>query len=170
MRRTFTRLVGGSLLALAAVGIVFLAGMRTKSPLVLDAVRRAGRATRPLALASAGTPGAYASVVRHVGRTTGRSYETPVVAVATDDGFAIALPYGSNTDWLKNVLASGSAHIVDEGITHRVDQPEIVPTAAAAAFFPPQEQRSHRLFNVDQCVQVRRLAPDEAAGPVADLT
>ena len=67
---------------------------------------------RPLAMKSSGTPGGNASVVRHVGRKTGRPFETPVKAVATDDGFVIALPYGRNTDWLKNVLASGSATIL----------------------------------------------------------
>ena len=48
--------------------------------------------TRPLAIKSAGGPGASASGVHHVGRTSGRSYSTPVGAVPTDDGFVIALP------------------------------------------------------------------------------
>ena len=166
--RPIAKLVGGLSLALAAIGIVFMAGMRTKSPLVLNAVRRVSRAMKPLAMKSAGRPGANASVIRHVGRTTGRPYETPVGAVATDDGFVIALPYGSNTDWLKNVLASGSATIVDEGNTFRVDQPAIVPTAVAAPLFPPEELRTLRLFGVDQCLRVRRVEPDEAAAQVAD--
>jgi deazaflavin-dependent oxidoreductase (nitroreductase family) len=124
---------------------------------VLDTVRRTSRAMKPLALKSAGTPGAYASVIRHVGRTTGRAYATPVGAVATDDGFVIALPYGPNTDWLKNVLASGSAIIVDEGYTYDVDRPEVVPIAEAGRYFTPQDQRAHRLFGVEQCLRVRRL-------------
>jgi deazaflavin-dependent oxidoreductase (nitroreductase family) len=170
MWRPIAKLVGSLLVALAAIGIVFMAGMRMKSPLVLDAVRRINRAMKPLAMRSAGAPGAYASVIRHVGRTTGRPYETPVGAVATDDGFVIALPYGSNTDWLKNVLASGSATIVDEGNTYRVDQPEIVPTAVAAPLFPPEDQRTLRLFGVDQCLRARRVEPDDAAVQVADPT
>jgi deazaflavin-dependent oxidoreductase (nitroreductase family) len=151
------------LVALVAIGIFFVAGMRTKSPRVLDAVRKTGRAMKPLALKSAGTPGAYASVVRHVGRTTGRAYETPVGAVATDDGFVIALPYGLNTDWLKNVLASGSATIVDEGSTYEVDQPRVVPIAAAEAYFSPQDQRAHRMFAVDRCLRLRRVGAAQSA-------
>jgi deazaflavin-dependent oxidoreductase (nitroreductase family) len=158
MWRPIARLVGGLLLALTATGIVFVVGMRTKSPLVLDTVRRTSRAMKPLALKSAGTPGAYASVIRHVGRTTGRPYETPVGAVATDDGFAIALPYGSNTDWLKNVLASGSATIVNDGNAHRVDQPEVVPIAEGASLFPPNDRRTLRFFGVEQCLRVRLSA------------
>jgi deazaflavin-dependent oxidoreductase (nitroreductase family) len=161
MGRMIARLIAGVLLVLVATGIVFVAGMRAKSPLVLDSVRRTSRAMKPLALKSAGMPGAYASVIRHVGRTTGRAYETPVGAVATDDGFVIALPYGPNTDWLKNVLASGSGTIVDDGNTYDVDRPEVVPMAAAGRFFSSQDQRAHRVFGVDQCLRVRRLGPGQ---------
>ncbi len=75
----------------------------------------------------------------------------------------IALPYGPNTDWLKNVLASGSATIVADGNTHRVDQPEVVPTDEAALLFPPEELRTLRLFGVDQCLRVRRSEQDDQA-------
>jgi deazaflavin-dependent oxidoreductase (nitroreductase family) len=165
MGRMIARLVTGVLLVLVATGIVFVVGMRTKSPLVLDTVRRTGRALKPLALKSAGTPGAYASVIRHVGRTTGRAYETPVGAVVTDDGFVIALPYGPNTDWLKNVLARGSAIIVDEGNTYDVEQPVVVPMAVAGRHFSSQDQRAHSVFRVDQCLRVRRVG---AGRPVQD--
>jgi len=82
------------------------------------------------------------------------------IAVATDDGFVISLPYGPHADWLKNTLASGSATIVNEGHTYRVDQPEIIPMEAAAAHSPPKDQRQHRLFAVDQCLRVRRGQSD----------
>lgn len=160
MWREIATIVVGLVLVLVAIGIVFFVGMRTKSPLVVHAVRRFNRAfTNPRAMKKAGTPGAYASIVRHVGRTTGRPYETPVEAFATDDGFVISLPYGPDTDWLKNVLASGSAIIVDEGNKYRVDQPELVPTAAAAPHLPAKEQRNLRLFAVDRCLRVRRAEP-----------
>jgi deazaflavin-dependent oxidoreductase (nitroreductase family) len=156
---TVLALVGALLLGLVlTILIVFVLGMRAKTPWVLYAVRRFNRALgNPFQMRSAGTPGAYASVIRHVGRTSGRPYETPVVPLATDGGFVIALPYGSNTDWLKNVLASGSATIVNAGHTYRVDQPEIIPTEAAAANFPVKEQRSLRRFRIGQCLRVRRV-------------
>lgn len=149
------KLVVGLVLAIGVLGVVFVIGMRTKSPLVLNAVRRTGRATKRFVLKSSGTPGGIASIVRHVGRTSGRPYETPVSAVPTDDGFVIALPYGLNTDWLENVLASGSATIVHEGSTYRVDGPEVVPMSVAEPLFPAKDQRTHRRFRVDQCLQVR---------------
>ena len=136
MGRMFARLIAGVLLVLVTAGIVFVAGMRTKCARC-STCPRIGQAMKPLALKSAGTPGANASVIRHVGRTTA-AYETPVGAVAIDDGFVIALPYGPNTDWLKNVLASGSATIVDEGNTYDVDRPEVVPMAEADRYFSPR--------------------------------
>jgi deazaflavin-dependent oxidoreductase (nitroreductase family) len=152
------------IVAVLVIGIVFFVGMRTKSPLVQNAVRRFNRAFgNPHQMKTAGTPGAYASVIRHVGRKTGRSYETPVVAFPTDDGFVIALPYGPGTDWIKNVLATGSATIVNEGETWLIDRPELVPTAMAAPYLPAKEQRGLRRFAVNQCLQVRRAAPADGS-------
>ena len=160
MRRRITQLAAGLIVVVGVLGVTLVVGMRTKSALVLDAVRRCGRATKRFVLPSAGTPGSTISVVRHVGRTTGRTYETPVQAVPTDDGFVIALPYGPNTDWLKNVLASGSATITHDGTANRVDQPEVISMAAAAPNFSSSDQRTHRLFGVEDCLSVRRVAPE----------
>jgi deazaflavin-dependent oxidoreductase (nitroreductase family) len=111
---------------------------------------------RPLALRSAGKEGSSTSVVRHVGRRSGRTYETPVIAVQHDDSFLIALPYGQRTDWLRNVLDKGSAAIVTNGHTYEVDRPEVIPMAEATAYFRPREQRMHRQFHVDAVLQVRQ--------------
>jgi deazaflavin-dependent oxidoreductase (nitroreductase family) len=163
MARRFAQLIGGVVLAVAVLGAVFVTGMRAKSPFVLDAVRRSGRATKRFVLTSSGTPGGLASVIRHVGRTSGRAYETPVQAVPTADGFVIALPYGPNTDWLKNVVTRGSATIVHEGLTAEVDRPEIVPMSVAAAHFSPKDQRTHRLFRVEEALVVRHAEPSTAS-------
>lgn len=168
MWNRLSKSAGAVLVAFGVIGIVFVVGMRRKSPLVLNAVRRSSRAMKPVVLKSSGTTGGIASVVRHVGRTSGRDYETPVQAVATDDGFVIALPYGPNTDWLKNVLASGSATIVHEGDSYRVDRPEVVPHSVAAPLFSPKDQRTHRLFRIDECLLVRRAEPDGTLVSIAD--
>ena len=155
--------IGGLLLILAVVGIAFMVGMRMKYPPVLKAVRRMNREVmNPRAMKTAGQPGAYAGVVRHVGRTSGTSYETPIGPYPTDYGFDIALPYGSSPDWLKNVVAAGSAVILHEGVAYSVDQPEVVLTADAIDNVPPNEQRSLRAFAVDTFLRVRRVGLFEA--------
>jgi len=138
--------------------------MRAKSPPVLNTVRRISRATKPMVLKTAGQAGTSTSVIRHVGRSSGQEYETPVSALTTDGGFLIALPYGRNTDWLKNVLASGSATVVDQGTTYTVDQPEIVPLSEAEPDLPPDTLRPLHLFRVEECLRIRR-APEAAAQP-----
>jgi len=124
---------------------------------VRSALRWLTRVTRPLAMRSAGKEGSGTSVVRHVGRRSGRLYQTPVVAIEHDDSFLIALPYGEGTDWLRNVLAQGSATLVTGGRTYEVDEPEVIPMAEATTYFGPREQRMHRQFGVGSALRVRRV-------------
>jgi deazaflavin-dependent oxidoreductase (nitroreductase family) len=146
---------------LVAIALVFMLGMRAKSPLVLGPLIRLQRAIiNPRQMRSAGKPGAYAAVILHRGRASGRQYETPVGAVAADGGFVIALVYGSRTNWLRNVLASGSATIVHEGHAYAVDQPEIVPMQVAGAHFTAGDQRGFRWLGIDQALRVRRVEPE----------
>lgn len=162
-------LVGALFLGVVAIALVYVLGMRAKTPLVLGPLIRLQRAIiNPKQMRSAGTPGAYASVIRHRGRTSGRPYETPVGVVAADDGFLIALVYGSRTNWLQNVLASGSATIVHEGQTYEVDQPEIIPMQAVSARFAGGDQQGFRLLAVNQALRVRRVAPQGAGERVTD--
>jgi deazaflavin-dependent oxidoreductase (nitroreductase family) len=162
LRRT-TMLGGALVVGVLAMAIAFVLGMRARSPRLLNAIRRVNRAvSNPRQMRSAGTPGAYASVIRHTGRTSGRPYANPVGAVATDDGFVIVLVYGRNTDWLRNVLASGSATIVHEGHAYRVEQPEVISMEAAAGYLSANDRRNHRLFGIDECLRVRRVEPQEA--------
>lgn len=153
--------IGGGILAFG--GLIFVA-IWTKSPPLLDAVRWFNRAfTNKLQGRFAGKPGAYASMIRHQGRRSGRSYETPIVPFATDDGFVVSLPYGPTADWVENVLASGSAVLVHDGRTLTVDRPEVVRVAQVQALFPPSEQRTHRLFRIDHCLRLRHVAVDGSA-------
>jgi deazaflavin-dependent oxidoreductase (nitroreductase family) len=155
---TFQRLtliIGIPLGVLLLLATAFMAGMRWKVPFVLDGVRRMNKTfLNPRQLRSAGTPGAYADVIDHVGRSSGRPYRTPIVVVPVEDGFVVALPYGTRADWVKNVLAAGSATIVHAGSTYRVDRPEVVATSAVAAAFEPGERKTQNLFAVEQCLRI----------------
>lgn len=162
------KVAGGVGFVLAVAAAVFVVGMRRHSPAVIGAVRRLSRATKRLPLKSAGRSRAYASVVRHTGRTSGRKYQTPVHAVATADGFVVALPYGSDSDWVKNVRAHGTAVIIYDGSEYRVDHPAVVPLRMAEDSFSPRDQRAHRLFGVTECLTVRRVPADEPASPAGD--
>lgn len=143
----------------AAVPTVFMLGMRRKWPFVLDAVRAMNkRFLNPRQMKSAGTPGAYAGVIHHTGRTSGKPYQTPVGVIRADDEFLIALPYGARPDWVRNVLKAGSAVIDHEGRSHLVESPEVVPTAEVADRFSESDRRTQRLFALDQVLRLHTSA------------
>ena len=151
-------------LALSATAIVYVLGIRSQSSTVRNAARRFHHTVgNRVQMRSAGTRGTLASVIRHQGRRTGNTYETPVWAVPTEDGFMIAIVYGSRSDWLKNVMASGRAAIVHNGETYAVNQPEVVPMETARAYFPATLQRTHRLIRIDCCLRVRRVKVENTA-------
>jgi hypothetical protein len=79
-----------------------------------------------------------------------------VVAVEHGDSFLIALPYSDRTDWMKNVLASGTAALLTDGSTYEVERPEVIPMNQATTFFQPKEQRLHRRFHVESALRVHR--------------
>jgi deazaflavin-dependent oxidoreductase (nitroreductase family) len=144
------------LAALISAGAAYVLGMRTRSTAVRTAARRFHRAIgNRVMMRSAGAPRASASIIRHRGRRTGRTYETPIWAARTEDGFVIGMVYGPATDWVRNLRASGSATIVHQGRTYAVSEPEIVPAASAAPYLPPAIRHAQRLVGVDRYVRIR---------------
>lgn len=164
MWATIATVLGILLLVVLVVGITYFVRMRARTPWVLDRVRHfARRVANPLMLRKAGKLKAMASVIEHVGRVSGTAYRTPVEAIATEDGYAIV--YGPRTDWLKNVLANGSATIVHEGHAVKVDRPEVIPIHDADAYYTPALQKTHERFRIGECLRLRRveLATQETA-------
>jgi deazaflavin-dependent oxidoreductase (nitroreductase family) len=80
------------------------------------------RATVPLARAGIGP----FSLVRHVGRKTGRSYETPLLLARAEGGFVAELTYGPNVSWYRNVTAAGRCEVVDQGVAYRIDRISLI--------------------------------------------
>jgi len=151
-------LTGALLLGVISVLVVFVGGMRAGWPPVVDTVRRINRSRlNPEQLKTAGSPGAFAGVLRHSGRVSGKRYETPLGVVLTEDGFVIALVYGQRTEWLKNVLAAGSAFIIHEGVTYEVDRPEVVPIDDEAERFTTSDRLSQWILGIDTCLRVHRV-------------
>ena len=149
------RVIGGLAIAAGAVGVGFLVAMRAKYAPVQKAVRRMNRAVwNPQALRDAGSPGASASIIRHRGRTSGKAFETPVVAYVVDGAILVALPYGTNTDWYKNLRAAGGGEVVHEGVAYAVDAPEVVSLDEVRGTIPAGQQRTFRVFKVDQVLRL----------------
>jgi deazaflavin-dependent oxidoreductase (nitroreductase family) len=160
--------LGLVVLGLASLAIAFVVGWRAKSGLVLrPIVWMSKKVMNPMQMRSAGTPGAYASIVRHRGRKSGAEYETPIGVVAEGDAFLVALPYGSRAQWLRNVLAAGSAMLVHEGTTYHVDRPELIPLATVADRFSASDQKLFRWLRVEDCLRLHNAEYAEATGLAA---
>ena len=146
-------------IVLAAIAGAFVVGWRAKSGFVLGPiVALSKRFMNPHQMRTAGQPGAYASIIRHRGRTSGTAYETPVGVVVDGDAYLIALPYGTRAQWLRNVLAAGSAELVHEGATIPVDHPELVPMTTVADHFTSSDQGLFKALRVDQALRLQAAA------------
>jgi deazaflavin-dependent oxidoreductase (nitroreductase family) len=64
-------------------------------------------------------------VVVHTGRRSRRQYRTPVNVFRRGDRYIIALTYGSNADWVRNVLAEGGCRLETRGRTLHLSRPRL---------------------------------------------
>lgn len=70
-------------------------------------------------------------VIIHRGRRSGREHRTPVLAWRDGDRLVVALFYGADTDWVRNVLSAGHATVVRAGTHLALTDPHVVPADAA---------------------------------------
>jgi deazaflavin-dependent oxidoreductase (nitroreductase family) len=100
-------------------------------------IRWLARAVQPIASPLAGNRWfPLWAILRHTGRTSGKNYAIPVVALRTPDGFMIPLPFGDASQWARNVFAAGGGTLRFAGREYQFDQPQIVDHEAAATHLP----------------------------------
>lgn len=100
------------------------------------AVARVNRAVtnRVLGPLAARAPGF--GIVLHQGRRSGRAYRTPVSVFRRPGGYVVALTYGPDADWVRNVLAAGGCVLELRRRPVPVVAPRIVHDEHRA-FMPP---------------------------------
>ena len=59
-------------------------------------------------------------------RRSGKVYRTPVNVFRTSEGFLIALTYGRESDWVKNVIAAGGCQFETRGARYHLSAPTVV--------------------------------------------
>jgi deazaflavin-dependent oxidoreductase (nitroreductase family) len=65
-------------------------------------------------------------ILTHVGRKSGRVHRTPVNVFRAPEGFLIALTYGRESEWVKNVLAACGCELETRGVRYHLSAPTIV--------------------------------------------
>jgi deazaflavin-dependent oxidoreductase (nitroreductase family) len=86
-------------------------------------------------------------VVIHRGRRSGRTYQTPVNVFPTTSGYVVALTYGPDSDWARNVLAAGGCQLRTRGHTVRLVTPRLYHDEQRRGI-RPVERRILRLLDV----------------------
>lgn len=76
-------------------------------------------------------------IITHVGRKSGKVYHTPVNVFRSPSGFAVALTYGRESEWVKNVLAAGGCELQTRGRRYHLSDPNIVHDPTRKTFPPP---------------------------------
>ncbi|BBX63645.1 hypothetical protein MSAS_28190 [Mycobacterium saskatchewanense] len=124
--------------------------------MVIDTLRVFNKhVMNPVMMLLAGQKYWYAGVIEHTGRHSGKAYSTPVVIERVGDGFIIPLPYGTQVDWLRNVLAAGRATLRVHGETYGAVEPEIIDAAAAGGQLSPRRQREFARFRIRNYLKLK---------------
>ena len=76
-------------------------------------------------------------VLIHVGRSSGKTYHTPLDAHPLPDGYLFIPIYGPRTDWLRNVLAAGAARLSIGGKEMHLESPRMVRKRDVWPLLPP---------------------------------
>lgn len=94
-------------------------------------------------------------VLTHVGRSSGRTYRTPLDAHPIPDGYLFIPRYGPRTDWVRNVLAAGAARLSIGGEEMQLESPRMVrkqdvwPVLPAGARTPMGISEESELLRMD---------------------
>jgi deazaflavin-dependent oxidoreductase (nitroreductase family) len=107
------------------------------------------RFTNPLALKRGDRP-----VLTHVGRTSGATYRTPLDAGPIDDGYIFMLVYGSDSDWVQNVLAAGTATLDIDDDTFELVNPRLISKKDALQLLPPETKEPPGFLRIGEYLRV----------------
>ncbi len=94
------------------------------------------------------------AMIRHVGRRSGRKYETPIMVFRRDGVAVIALTYGPGADWVRNVIAAGECELVVRYRATTWTRPEIVQTVDVADRLPLVVRVALRLLRADDFLRL----------------
>ncbi len=94
-------------------------------------------------------------VLEHVGRRSGTVRQTPINIFPRADRYAIALTYGPEVEWLKNVLAAGGCRVRIQGRWVPLTDPRRFRDPRRRAV-PPIVRIPLTMLGVEEFVELRR--------------
>jgi deazaflavin-dependent oxidoreductase (nitroreductase family) len=76
------------------------------------------------------------AILSHTGRKSGKVYSIPIIAEPVQGGFVIAMTYGKEVDWYKNVAAKGGCSLRWKNQDYTLVHPEFIDPEAGLTAFP----------------------------------
>jgi deazaflavin-dependent oxidoreductase (nitroreductase family) len=94
-------------------------------------------------------------VLTYRGRKTGRIYQTPINVFRRGDAYFFFLTYGSDAQWVKNVLAAGSCSLETRGRVVELVEPELITDPELRPAPPVVRFVEGRIAGVTQYLRMR---------------
>lgn len=93
-------------------------------------------------------------VIGHVGRSSGQRYRTPLEAHETGKSIVFILVYGSKSDWVQNVMASGTATLERPGESLELATPRLIEEGEAWKLLSGVAKPPPKFLNVNEFLQM----------------
>ncbi len=93
-------------------------------------------------------------VIGHTGRSSGKPYRTPLDAHAVEGGFIFICMYGSESDWVQNVLAAETATLEARGETYELTNPRLITKDEAWRQLPATTKAPPDFLRVTEYLQM----------------
>ena len=88
------------------------------------------------------------AVIHHVGRKSGRSNRTPVVAFRSGGRFVVPMTYGRDVDWARNIVNAHGCQIEQMGRRFTASNARVVDFETAAPELPGAVRAAFRSANL----------------------
>jgi deazaflavin-dependent oxidoreductase (nitroreductase family) len=96
-------------------------------------------------------------ILEHVGRRSGKVRQTPINIFPRGDRYVIALTYGPDVEWLKNVVAAGRCRVQIRGRWIDLTEPHRFRDRRRSKV-PAMIRVGLTVLGVDEFVELRRVA------------
>ena len=107
------------------------------------------------------------AMVHHVGRSSGKAYDTPIMAFRRGHGFVICLTYGPTTDWVRNFFAAGSCELTCGNIRYRIFDGRLIHGSPSDQPLPSPIKAALTVMRVRDFLHVQATELDAEEAPNA---
>jgi deazaflavin-dependent oxidoreductase (nitroreductase family) len=104
------------------------------------------------------------AILTHRGRSTGRTYRTPINVFRRGTDYIFFLTYRSDVQWVKNVLATGSCSIETGGRVVELVDPELITDPELRPAPPHVRFVERRIAGATQYLRMRATDRPHRAG------